>query len=177
MVNDGSVRLTLDGLTTTRYRFPTIYYDLKFGGAPEDPYVCRKGKIQHSSNYVTIVSIEFLIYINYTGGLPSVGNGLSKDIYSYEAVTLVTIPLAYFENNMTHFITDDKLIISLQIYNFIGFDDTMDVNEIQYYWKVNAMNDGLVNDFAKLLKEAKHSDVTIVCAGEALKAHKCILSG
>ncbi len=70
---------------------------------------------------------------------------------------------------------DDKLIISLKLYTFIGFDDATDVHEIKVY--LNPTNEALVNDFANLLKEPKYSDVTIVCSGEALKAHKCILAG
>lgn len=70
---------------------------------------------------------------------------------------------------------DDKLFIGLKIYNLIGIPDTTDVDEIKLYW--NPMNEALVNDFANLLKEPKYSDITIVCAGEALKAHKCILAG
>lgn len=68
-------------------------------------------------------------------------------------------------------------MISLQLYTFFGCNDPTDVNEIQFYWRACALNDALINDFANLLKDPKHSDVTINCVGGAVKAHKCILSG
>lgn len=70
---------------------------------------------------------------------------------------------------------DDKLFIGLKIYTLIGISDTTDVDEIKMFR--NPMNEALVNDFANLLKDPKYSDVTIICAGEAIKAHKCILAG
>lgn len=70
-----------------------------------------------------------------------------------------------------------KLIIGLKLYTFIEFSDSSEENfhEIKVYW--NPTNEALVKDLTNLLKEPKYSDVTIICSGEALKAHKCILAG
>lgn len=88
---------------------------------------------------------------------------------------MLSVPLIVFPNNFTHLVPHDKLIISLKLYTLIGFNDSKDVHEIKFQW--NPMNEALVNDFANMLKYPKYSDVTIICAGESLKAHKCILAG
>lgn len=46
LINDGYgyIRLTMECLTPTECCFPTLYYDLKFGGTIKRPYVHRKGK-------------------------------------------------------------------------------------------------------------------------------------
>lgn len=109
---------------------------------------------------------------HWTGPLFS----LKKDQhYSYGSINILTLPESIFQNDMLQFMPDDKLFIKLKIYTLIGIDDQADVEEIKMYW--NPMNEALVNDFANLLKEPKYSDVTIICAGEALQAHKCILAG
>ncbi|XP_037043210.1 protein roadkill-like [Bradysia coprophila] len=150
LVNDGFLQLTLDCTTTTEYCFPTLYYDLIFGGTPTKPYLSRKGPVF------------------------SLSKG-PRQLYSYGTLNLITIPLIAFEQDFREFLpSDNKLLISLKLHTYIEVSDADDTREIKMY--LNPTNAALMNDLNQLLKEPKYSDVTIICSGGVLKAHKCILA-
>lgn len=176
LVNDGFIQLSLDCMTTTDYCFPTLYYDLKFGGVPEKPYVCRKGECKRSSSssFTLMAITNGRLSFNRTGPVFSLSKG-PRQFYSYGTVNLLTIPVTAFQNDFRHFTPNNNLYISLKLFTFIEVNDAHDVREIKMY--DNPTSEALMNDLSQLLKEPKYSDVTITCSGGALKAHKCILAG
>lgn len=95
--------------------------------------------------------------------------------FSYGAKDTLTIPIMVISNDLRNFVPGDNLIITLKLYTRTGITQAPDLREIKVY--SNPSNEALVNDLTNLLKEPKYSDVTIICAGESLKAHKCILAG
>lgn len=71
---------------------------------------------------------------------------------------------------------DDKLVISFKLFRLNEDNDSTSISKIQSGY--DSMHETLaLNDFANLFKEPKFSDVSIICAGESLKAHKSILAG